>query len=120
MVSFLWILKLAGCPVEVFPVRANNPGRLRENFMYQHWKLKVAIVYEGMEPLPRCEQCGMHTPADRLFKHRRTDKCNKATERRLRQRDMEMAARCGKMNFSLYVEEGENMVEGVEKFKYMG
>ena len=88
--------------------------------MYQHWKLKVAIVYEGMEPLPRCEQCGMHTPADRLFKHRRTDKCNKATERRLRQRDMEMAARCGKMNFSLYVEEGENMVEGVETFKYMG
>ena len=34
-------------------------------------------------------------PAARLFNHRQVDKCNKATERRLIQRDVEIAARCG-------------------------
>ena len=33
---------------------------------------------------------------------------------------VEMAARCGEMEFSLYGEEGGNMVEGVANFKYMG
>ena len=31
-----------------------------------------------------------------------------------------MAARCGEMEFSLYGEEGDKMVEGVENFKYLG
>ena len=56
---------------------ANTLGRLRENLMYQHWKLKVYIMQEGPEPLPRCEKCGMHMPEARIFKHRQTDKCNK-------------------------------------------
>ena len=51
---------------------------------------------------------------------RHMDKCNKATKRRLRQRDVEMAAICNNMEFSLYGEEGGNMVEGVANFKYMG
>ena len=37
----------------------------------------------------------------RIFKHMQTDKCNKATEIRLGRRDVEMAARCGKTEFSL-------------------
>ena len=61
----------------------------------------------------------MHTPADRLFNHSQTDKCNKETDRRLGRRYMEMAERCDKMEFSLYVEEGKNMVEGVENFKHL-
>ena len=60
----------------------------------------------------------MHTPEDRLFNHSQTDKCNKETDRRLGRRYMEMAERCGDMEFSLYVDEWENMVEGVANFKY--
>ena len=90
------------CPLEVCTARANNPGRIREPFLYQHWKLKVEILQEGPETLPRCDQCGMHMPAASLFKHRHTDKFNKTTERQLRRRYVEMAERCGKMEFSLY------------------
>ena len=51
---------------------------------YRHWKLKVAIMKEGPEPLPRRYQCVMHMPTTRIFKHRQKDKCNKATERRIK------------------------------------
>ena len=46
-VSFSQILKLGDCPVEVFPAKAKTPGRLRENLMFCHWELKVAILQEG-------------------------------------------------------------------------
>ena len=55
-----------------------------------------------------------------LFKHSHTDKCNKAMERQLRHIYVEMAVRCGDMEFSLYREEGGKMVEGGENFKYLG
>ena len=41
-------------------------------------------------------------------------------ERRLRQRDVEMAARCGEMEFNLDGEEGDERVENVPTFQYMG
>ena len=53
-----------------------------------------------------------------LVKHGQTDKCNKSTDRRLRRIDVEMAARCDDMDFSMYRE--ENMVEGLATFKYIG
>ena len=40
-------------------------------------------------------------PSARLFKHRHMDKCNKAMDRKLRRRDLEMSVRCGKMEFSM-------------------
>ena len=70
--------------------------------MCRHWKSKVGIVQEGPETPPRCDQCGIHMPEARLFKHIRTDKCNKAAERRIRKRYVEMTAMCGEMKFSLY------------------
>ena len=57
---------------------------------------------------------------DRLFKHRQSDKCHKSTERRLRQRDVEMEARCGEMEFNLDGEEGDKRVENVPTFRYLG
>ena len=87
-VSFPRILKSLECPVEGCPARGNTPGSLRGHFMYQHCKLKVAIIKEGPYPLPRCDKCGMHMLAERVFKHRQTDKCNKATYIRLRRRDV--------------------------------
>ena len=55
----------------------------------------------------RCDQCGMHIQADRLFKHRQLDKCHKSMERRIRRRDVDMAAMCGEMEFNLDGEEGD-------------
>ena len=71
---FLRILKLVGCPVEGFWARENTPGRFREHFIYQHWKPNVDIMQEGPEPIPRSDQCRMHMPAARIFKHTQTDK----------------------------------------------
>ena len=68
------ILKLVECPAYGCPERAKTPGRLREYFMYQHWKSKVAIMQEGQEPLPRCYQRKMHIPEAKIFKNRQTDK----------------------------------------------
>ena len=81
-VSFQQILKSVDCPVEGCPARAKTPGRLRKHFMYRHWKSKVSIMQEGPEQLPRCDQCGMHMPTARIFKHGQSNKCHKATERR--------------------------------------
>ena len=58
--------------------------------------------------------------AARLFKHHQLDKCHKLTERRLQQKDVETAARCGEMEFSIYGEEGDERVENVTTFRYLG
>ena len=55
----------------------------------------------------------------KLLNHRQTDKFNQATERRLRQRDVEMAARCGEMDLSMEGGEGYERVEGVATFRYL-
>ena len=52
VVSFLRILKLVECPVEVCTARKDTPERLREHFMYRHWKAKLAILQEG----PHCHR----------------------------------------------------------------
>ena len=96
-VLFPCILKLVECPVEGWPSKAKTPGRPREKFMSPYWKSRVAIFKEGPEPSPWYYQCGMHMQAARLFKHQQLDKCHKITERRLQQRDVEMATRCGEM-----------------------
>ena len=119
-VSFPWILKSVDCQVEGCPAKAKTPERLREHFMFRHWKSKVAILQEGPEPLPRCDQCRMRMQAARLFKHRKSEKCHKSTERRLLRRDVEMAARCGEMEFNLDGEEGDERVENVPIFRYLG
>ena len=120
MVSFLQNLKSLEWPVEGYMERLNTPGRLWDHFMYWHWKVEVAVVQEWTAPLPRCDQCEIHMPEAQLFKHRQTDKWNKAMERQLRRRDVHMETRCSDMDISLYREEGDDMVEVVANFKYLG
>ena len=55
-VLFPRIQKSVECPVEGCPAKEKTPGRLREHFMFRHCKSKVAILQEGPEPLPRCDQ----------------------------------------------------------------
>ena len=57
--------------------------------------------------------------AARLFKYWQPDKCHKSTDRRLQQRDVEMAARYEKMGFNLDGEEGDEKVENVLTFRYL-
>ena len=44
----------------------------------------------------------MHILKARLFKHRKIDRCNKATEMQLRQIYVDMEERCGEVEFKLY------------------
>ena len=59
-----------------------------------------------MQPLPRCDYCGIHISVDWLINHRRTMRFNKAVEMRLRWKDVGMVKRCGDMDFNLYGREG--------------
>ena len=77
-------------------------------------------MQEGPEPFPWCDQCGIHMPEARLLKHRQLDKCHKATERRLWQRDVDMSERCGEIEFILEEVEKEERVENVTMFRYLG
>ena len=74
-------------------------------------------MQEVPEQLLWCDQCRMHTQASRLFKHQQSEKYHKLTERRLRRRDVEIAAMCGEMEFNLDGEEGYERVENVPTFQ---
>ena len=119
-VSFTLILTSVDFPVEGCPAKEKKTESLREHFMFCHWISKVDILKEGPELLPRCDQFGMHMQAVRIFKHRHSNKCLNLTERRLGWRDVEMAARCGEMDFSTDGEEGDERVNNVPTFWYLG
>ena len=70
VVSYSRVLKLVVYTEDGCLSRENNPGRLREHFIYRHWKSKLVIIQEGPEPFPRFHHCGMHMPAVRLMKRR--------------------------------------------------
>ena len=74
--------------------------------MYRHWKYKIDILQEVPIPLLRCNQCGMHMPEARLWRHIHTAMGNRATDMRLQRRDMELSQISGKMDFILYSREG--------------
>ena len=62
--------KFGGVPGRGIPSQGKNPVRLREDFMFRHWKSKVVIFQEGPEPLPWRDQCVRHMQVARLFEHR--------------------------------------------------
>ena len=105
--------------MDAWPTKKNS-GKATGTFHFWHCKSKVVILQERQEPLPWCDKCGMHMRAAILFKHRQSDKCYMLAERRLQERDVKMEARCGEMEFSLYGEEGEERVENVATFQYLG
>ena len=119
VVSFPRVLHEAKFPVPGCPPVAHSSGRLREHFMYCHFRSNVAVVQEGTETLARCDLCGMHMPAEHLIRHRRTARCEKNTQMRWRRRDVAISARCLDATFSLIGEEEVERIEGVEVFKYL-
>ena len=42
----------------------------------------MEVVQEEAETLTRCDLCGMHMPVKKLIKYRRTQRCDKNTQKR--------------------------------------
>ena len=93
---------------------------MMENFMYRKVRLKVGVLQEGRETLPRCNMCRMHMLVMRLLKHHRTACCFKNTEMRIRSRDVEVTIQCLEMEFSLTEKERKETIMVVALFKYLG
>ena len=55
-----------------------------------------------------------------LINHQGTALCFNNTDMRLRRRDVEVVSQCSDMEFILTGEYGEDTIEGVELFKYLG
>ena len=54
VVSFTSILKSVECPVSGCQEMYHSVGRMRENFMYRHFRSKVAVLQEGSDPPTWC------------------------------------------------------------------
>ena len=119
VVSFPRVLHEAKFPVPGCPSVAHSSGRLREHFMYCHFRSNVAVVQEGTETLPRCDFCGMHMASGQLISHSKTACCNKNTQIRKRKWYVAIASRCLEATFSLTGEEEAERIGGVEVFKYL-
>ena len=120
VVSFPKIIQSVRCPVPGCPARAHSARRLREHFMFRHFRSQIAVVQEGRETLPRCDMCGMHMSAGRIIKHRQTARCDRNTQMRWRRRDVEIVAKCTEATFSLTGDDGAECFVGVYSFKYLG
>ena len=107
VVSFPRVLKEVKCLVPGCLEVAHSAVRLHKFFIYLHFRSKAAVFQEGTEPLPHCDFCGMHMPAGRIIRHKKTARCNKNTQMRWRRRDVEISARCLEETLSLIGEEEE-------------
>ena len=105
VMPFPKVLKEVRCPVPGCPAVVHRERRLRKHFMFCHFRSKVALFQEGKEPLLRYDLCGMHMPAGKLIRHRRTACCNRNAQMRWRRWGVAINARCSEATFSLTGEE---------------
>ena len=82
--------------------------------------LRLEVVQEWKEPLPRCNLCGIHMQSGRLIKHQQTERCNRNMQMWWQSRDASIASRCAKASFSLTGDDEAECIEGVGIFKYLG
>ena len=101
VVSFPKVLQEIRCPVSGCPDVTPITGRLREHFIFCHFRSKVVVVQEGKELLPRCDMCRMHMPVKRLIRYRRKARCDRNTQMRWRRKDVAVAAKFLEATFSL-------------------
>ena len=117
LVSFPRLLQEVKCPVPGCSVEVHSAGRLREHFMYRHFRSKVVVFQYMAELLTQCALRVMHMPAWRIIRHRRMACCNKNTQMRWRRRDVEIVARYSDATLSLIGEKEVERIEGVEVIK---
>ena len=101
VVSFPRVLPEVEFPVLGCLTVTHSVGRLREQFMYRHFRSNLAVVQEGAGPLPRCDLCIIYMPAGRLIKHQRMVCCDKNTQMRWGIRDVVISDKCLEANLSL-------------------
>ena len=101
MVSFPRVLKMVSGLVTGCPEVAHSVGRLREHFMYRHFFLRIVVVQDGKDPLPRCDLYSMHMPEGRMIKHQRMQQCDRNIHMWWQRRDVSIASRYVDEYFSL-------------------
>ena len=69
--------------------------------------------------MTHCDLCGMHMPAGRLIKNRRTERCDKNTQMLWRRRDVAIAYKRLEETLSITGEDEAEYIEGVEVLKYL-
>ena len=79
--------------------------------MYQNFRLQVAVVQEGEEPLTRCDLWGMQMSEGRLIKHWKTERYDRNMHMRWRRRDVAIANKFTEATFSLKGEDGSESVK---------
>ena len=118
--SFPRVIRSVRFPVPGCPAVSHSAGRLREHFMFRDLRSWIAVVQEGMYLLPCCDMCGIHMPTGWIIGHRRTARCDRNMQMRLRIRYVEIASKCTGETFSLMRYDGAECFEGVDYFKYLG
>ena len=88
VVSFPPVLKTARLLVTGCPEVAHSAVRLRGHLMYRQFFLRITVVQERKETLPRCDLCVMHIPAGRLIKYPRAQRYDRNTQIRWRRSDV--------------------------------
>ena len=120
MVSLSRVLNMVRCPVMGCLSVEHSAGCMREHVMYRNFFARIAVVQEGMDPLPRCDLCGMHMLARRLLKYQCTKRYDRNMQMLCRRKDVAIASRYEGEAFSLTGEDNAECIEGVETFKYLG
>ena len=105
MVYFSRVLQTVKCPVPRCPSVSHSVGKLRNNFMYCHFRYKVDVVQEGVEALTCCDLCVMYMPSGRLIKYQSTEGYDKNTHIWCQRRDGEIADKCSEATFRLTEED---------------
>ena len=90
------------------------------SFKQRKRKNENRTINSPLLPLPHCNLCRIHMAAGRIIKHRWTEICINNTHMRWRRRDVEIAENFTEETFSPTGEDGAEIVEGVELFKYLG
>ena len=102
------------------PKKALIAGKMQEHFMYRQFFSKVAVLQEGCEPLHQCGMFEVHMTEGRLIKNRRTVRYFNNTEIRINWKAVEVISWCVNMEFTLTRKEGEETIERVSLFTYLG
>jgi Reverse transcriptase (RNA-dependent DNA polymerase) len=102
------------CPVPDCPGRATNGFDMRKHFLSRHPLDTVIIEEEGL--LPQCSLCGMFIKGVCIDTHGETLLCQNAQRQKARREAAERASMARKLVFAV----GEDELERVDQFLYLG
>jgi hypothetical protein len=104
------------CPVEGCPACVSDRFGLRRHFMFRHPACTLAILEEGLVPLPRCPLCRMHLPLASVRTHTSTALCRQGTMLRQKETLLETYRLAREVVFSVR----DTPLDLVSSFQYLG